>query len=111
MTYVPQRADLVWITFDPQLGHEQAGHRPALVLSLENYNRPTGLMVACPVTNQAKGFPFEVQIPVGSAITGVILVNHVRSMDWRVRGVEYADHLPDEIMGEVRGKLRALLGL
>ena len=83
--YVPQRGDAVWINFNPQAGHEQAGHRPAVVLSPGAYNDKTSLAILCPITNQVKGYPFEVAVPAGLDVTGVILADQVKSMDWRAR--------------------------
>ena len=83
--YVPARGDVVWITFNPQAGHEQAGRRPALVLSPSSYNRKVGLAILCPITSQVKGYPFEVTIPAGSNLGGVILSDQVKSLDWRIR--------------------------
>ena len=85
MASVPDRGHAIWLTFDPQAGHEQAGRRPAVVLSPAAYNRRIGLIVACPVTSQAKGYPFEVPLPPDSAVTGVILSDRLKSVDWRVR--------------------------
>lgn len=106
---IPRRGDLVWLDFNPQAGHEQAGRRPALILSPESYNRRTGLALACPITNQAKGYPFEVALPSGSPLSGVVLSDHVRSIDWRARRMERAGHADEDTIGEVRGKLAALL--
>ena len=83
--YIPKRGDVIWISLDPQAGHEQAGRRPALVLSPEVYNAPAGLALICPISNQAKGYPFEVQIPAGLSVTGVILADQLKSVDWQVR--------------------------
>ncbi|MCE2393826.1 endoribonuclease MazF [Candidatus Poribacteria bacterium] len=83
--YVPQRGDAIWINFNPQAGHEQAGRRPAVVLSPGGYNDKTSLVILCPITNQVKGYPFEVAIPAGLDVTGVILTDQVKSMDWRAR--------------------------
>ncbi len=105
---IPRRGDLVWLDFTPQAGHEQAGRRPAIILSPENYNRKTGLALACPITNQAKGYPFEVALPAGLPVTGVILSDHVRSIDWRTRRAERVGHADDDTLSEVCGKLTAL---
>lgn len=105
----PQRGDLVWIDFTPQAGHEQAGRRPALILSPKSYNRKTGLAIACPITSHAKGYPFEVPIPDGLPIMGVILADHIRSIDWRARHAERVGQATDETLAEVLGKLTALL--
>ena len=81
--FVPDAGDLVWLTFDPQAGHEQAGRRPALVLSPRSYNQKSGLALVCPVTNQVKGYPFEVPLPPGCGASGAILADHLKSLDWR----------------------------
>ncbi len=94
--YVPERGDVVWITLNPQAGHEQAGRQPAVVLSPSAYNGRVGLALLCPVTNQVKGYPFEVLIPEGLAVNGVILADQVKSLDWRVREAEFACSLPAE---------------
>jgi mRNA interferase MazF len=109
--YVPERGDLAWLTFDPQAGREQAGRRPALVLSPAPYNRRASLVLVCPVTNQAKGYPFEVTLPEGLSIAGVVLADHVKSADWAARRAEFAAKAPSEVMAEVTAKLRPLLGL
>jgi mRNA interferase MazF len=105
----PRRGDLIWLDFSPQAGHEQAGRRPALVLSPEGYNRKTGLAIACPITHRAKGYPFEVPLPAGLAIAGVVLSDHVRNIDWRARRAEPAGKADEETFAEVMGKLSALL--
>jgi mRNA interferase MazF len=107
--YVPARGDAVWVTFSPQAGHEQAGRRPAVVLSPLSYNGKVGLAILCPVTSQVKGYPFEVVIPPGSKLAGVVLADQVKSLDWRVRRAEFICKLPQETMAEVSGKLVALL--
>lgn len=107
--YVPDRGDFVWLTFDPQAGREQAGRRPALVLSPKTYNQKTSLALMCPVTSQVKGYPFETPIPAGSKIAGVVLSDHVKNLDWRARKASYADRAPQAVLAEVRGKLASLL--
>ena len=107
--YVPARGDVVWITFNPQAGHEQAGRRPAVVLSPSSYNDKVGLAILCPVTSQVKGYPFEVNIPSGSKLAGVVLADQVKSLDWRMRRAEFICKLPQVIMAEISGKLAALL--
>jgi mRNA interferase MazF len=109
--YVPERGDLVWLTFNPQAGREQAGRRPALVLSPAPYNRRASLALVCPITNQATGYPFEVALPAGLLISGVILADHVKSADWTARRAEFAAKVPSEVIAEVTVKLRPLLGL
>ena len=94
--YVPERGDVVWLSFNPQAGHEQAGRRPALVLSPSTYNGKVGLALFCPITNKAKGYPFEVVLPAGLAITGVILADQVKNLDWQVRQAEFICRIPDE---------------
>ena len=110
-TYVPDAGDLVWLTFDPQAGHEQRGRRPALILSPRGYNAKARLAVACPVTGQVKGYPFEVPLPSGGTIVGVVLADHVKNLDWHARRVEFAGSAPVEILTDVRERLRVLLGL
>lgn len=107
--YSPQRGDLIWLTFTPQAGHEQAGRRPALVLSPQNYNSKVGLALLCPVTNQVKGYPFEVALPDGLAVSGVVLADQVRSLDWQVRQAAFACVVPEAVLAEVRAKLMTLL--
>jgi mRNA interferase MazF len=107
--YVPQRGDVVWITLNPQEGHEQAGRRPAVVLSPEAYNGKVGLALLCPVTSQIKGYPFEVLMPAGLPIAGVILSDQVKSLDWRVRKAERICSLRMSELSEVLQKLSALL--
>jgi mRNA interferase MazF len=107
--YAPQRGDVVWITLNPQAGHEQAGRRPAVVLSPLAYNQKVGLAIFCPITSQEKGYPFEVRIPAGLAVTGVVLADQVKSLDWRARKAERMCALPAEVMDEVLGKLNVLL--
>jgi mRNA interferase MazF len=107
--YVPQCGDIVWITLNPQAGHEQAGRRPAVVLSPSSYNSKVGLAIFCPITNQTKGYPFEVLLPDGSPIAGAILSDQVKSLDWRARNVELICSLPAETIIEVLQKLGTLL--
>ena len=107
---MPDAGDLVWLTFDPQAGREQAGRRPALVLSPRIYNARSGLALACPVTSQVKGYPFEVAIPASVGASGVILADHVKSVDWKARHAELLGHCTDEVMDEVRARLAPLMG-
>jgi mRNA interferase MazF len=109
MSYIPERGDAVWINFNPQAGHEQAGRRPAIVLSPQSYNGKVGLCLLCPITNQVKGYPFEVAIPTGSGISGVILSDQVKSLDWRARNIVFIAHLPDAVTNEALKKLKSLL--
>lgn len=105
----PGRGDLVWLDFDPQLGHEQAGRRPALVLSGHRYNAATGLLIACPVTSQVKGYPFEVPLPVGLGVVGVVLADQVRVLDWRARRCTLIGAAPAEVVEAVLDVLVELL--
>ena len=107
--YIPARGDLVWLDFTPNAGHEQGGRRPGLVLSPFDYNRRVRLALVCPVTSRAKGFPFEVALPAGSPIGGVVLSDHVRSVDWRQRRVEPAGKVDGEILEQVIQRVEALL--
>ena len=107
--YVPAQGDAVWITLDPQAGHEQAGRRPALVLSPIAYNSRVGLAVLCPITSQVKGYPFEVALPDGLAVSGVALSDQVKSLDWRARKVSLICAVPEEVITQVLRRLNALL--
>jgi len=107
--YVPKRGDVVWLAFDPQAGHEQAGRRPALVLSPEAYNAKVGLALFCPITSQKKGYPFEVDIPAGLRVSGVVLADQVKSLDWRARDATLICELPAKTTAETLEKLGALL--
>lgn len=109
MPYVPERGDAVWISLNPQAGHEQAERRPAVVVSPRSYNGKVGLALLCPITSQVKGYPFEVPLPEGLGIGGVILADQVKSLDWRARRAEFAARLPVGTKAEVLGKLGALL--
>jgi mRNA interferase MazF len=111
VSYVPARGDAVWISFNPQAGHEQAGHRPALVLSPKAYNGKVGLALLCPITSQIKGYPFEVKIPDGLDVHGVILSDQVKSLDWRARNAELVCEVPEEAVREVLAKALTLLSL
>ncbi len=111
MAYVPERGDIVWLTFTPQAGHEQAGRRPAVVLSPAAYNGRVGLAVFCPITNQQKGYPFEVGLPDMLGVTGVILSDQVKSLDWRARNAVFVATLPRDVLYEVLQKLNTLVSL
>jgi mRNA interferase MazF len=108
--YVPDSGDVIWLTFDPQAGREQAGRRPALVLSPRIYNSRSGLALVCPITNQSKGYPFEVTVPSGHGTTGVVLSDHLKSVDWKALRAEKAGRCPSEAIDEVRARLAPLLG-
>ena len=107
--YVPDRGDMVWLEFTPQAGHEQAGRRPALVLSQQNYNERSSLALFCPITSRVRGYPFEVLLPASGSIKGVVLADQIRSQDWRARHARFAVRAAPQTMAEVEGKLGALL--
>ena len=107
--YVPQRGDAVWISLNPQAGHEQAGRRPAVVLSPAGYNGKVGLALCCPITSQVKGYPFEVLLPEGLGVSGVVLSDQMKSLDWRARRAEFISQLPEPTVTEVLAKARTLL--
>ena len=107
--FVPDRGQIVWLDFDPQAGREQAGRRPAFVLSPERYNRAAGLALFCPVTSRVKGYSFEVRPPDGLGVSGVVLADPVRSLDGRRRRAEFAAGAPDAVTEAVRQKVLALL--
>jgi mRNA interferase MazF len=107
--YVPERGDAVWITLDPQSGHEQAGRRPAVVLSPSAYNGRVGLALLCPITGQPKGYPFEVGIPDGMPVAGVVLADQIKSLDWRTRKASRICSLPSEVAQRVIEKINTLL--
>lgn len=108
-TYYPERGDLIWINFDPQAGHEQMGTRPALVLSPSAYNKKVGLAIICPITSQIKGYSFEVPIPAPCRITGAILADHVKSLDWKVRNARFGCVAPKGVLEDVVAKLETIL--
>ncbi len=108
--YVPERGDFVWINFSPQVGHEQSGKRPAIVLTEAEYNAKTGLMIACPITKHAKGYPFEVAVPKDSAVFGVVLSDHVKNLDWRGRNAEFVGKAGNELVAKVINTLGLLIG-
>jgi mRNA interferase MazF len=107
--YFPKRGDLVWLNFTPQSGHEQAGRRPALIISDDGYNRVVGMALACPITSQMKGYAFEVPLPHGSKVKGVVLADQVRSIDWRARQVEFIAKSSDDVLSQTLARLNALI--
>ncbi len=107
--YVPSRGDIIWLEFNPQTGHEQAGRRPVFVISPRQYNSKVGLGLFCPVTAKIKNYPFEVRIPDDLEIKGVILADQIKSLDWQVRKAELICKLPDEIFKEVYAKIKTLI--
>ncbi|MBN1185453.1 MAG: endoribonuclease MazF [Bacteroidales bacterium] len=106
--YIPEKGDLVWINFTPQSGHEQAGKRPAIIISPKLYNQRTSLCIACPVTSKIKGYPFEV-IVNGNNITGVVLVDQIKSLDWKAKGVSFIEKIKTACYKELEEKLQLLL--
>ncbi|GIO68468.1 endoribonuclease MazF [Paenibacillus cookii] len=107
--YIPDRGDLVWLQFNPQAGHEQAGRRPALVVSPAAYNGKVGLSLLCPITSRRKSYPFEVIIPQDLPIDGVILADQVKSLDWQSRQAMFICKVPPKILSEVISKLSLLI--
>ncbi|MSU64897.1 MAG: mRNA-degrading endonuclease [Opitutus sp.] len=99
----------VWLSFDPQAGHEQAGRRPAFVLSPESYNRKTGLFLACPVTTKSKSYPFEVPLPSDLSVAGVILADQIKSLDWKMRKAQYAAKAPAITIDDVVARILPLI--
>jgi mRNA interferase MazF len=108
--YVPERGDVMWLDFTPHSGHEQGGRRPALVVSPSNYNRKTGLALVFPITTHAKGYPFETPLPTGLKVTGVILSDHLKNLDWRSRRALFICRLDASILNDALAKLHALTG-
>lgn len=106
--YIPERGDFVMLNFNPQKGHEQSGHRPAIVISHRAYNAKTGLCLACPITNSIKGYPFEVAC-LSEKISGVILSDQVKNLDWKAREVSFKAKAKHEVMEELIGKLSTLI--
>lgn len=108
--YVPDSGDLVWLTFDPQAGHEQRGRRPALIISPRAYNSKSSLALLCPITNQSKGYPFEVSIPEGCGVSGVVLADQLKSVDWKAREARKIGTVPSSALDAVRERLAPLIG-
>jgi mRNA interferase MazF len=109
--HAPDRGDIVWVDFDPQAGHEQAGRRPALIISPRSYNQKVGLVLLCPITNQCKGYPFETPLPKGLKVAGVVLADQVKSMDWHARRAEFCCRAPAATVFDVIGKAQSLLAV
>jgi mRNA interferase MazF len=107
--FIPDKGDVVWLTFNPQAGREQAGRRPALILSPQQYNKRVGLCITCPITSQRKGYPFEVELPEKLSVSGVVLSDHIRNVDWKERQAEFIGKVPKAILEEVIAKLNTLL--
>lgn len=109
MSYVPEVGDIIWLEFDPQTGHEQAGHRPAVVLTPKSYNQVTGLLICCPLTTKVKGYPFEVEVT--GTPKNVALSDQVKSLDWRARNAKFKGKVSDEELVEIKEKIFLLLSL
>ena len=107
--YVPDTGDIVWLQFDPQAGHEQAGHRPALVLSPARYNAARGMMLCCPMTSRIKGYPFEVVVSIDPP--SAVLSDQIKSLDWRARQAEYKGKVPAAALAETLAKIKTLIGI
>ena len=107
--YVPERGDIVWLQFDPQAGHEQAGKRPALVISPSSYNGRVGLALLCPITSQEKGYPFEVVLPAELKVRGVVLADQIKSLDWQIRRAERVESVPRDVLDDAVAKIRVLI--
>jgi mRNA interferase MazF len=107
--YIPQRGDVVWLDFQPQAGREQGGRRPAVVLSNSNYNKVVGLAVFCPITSKIKGYPFEIALPINFPISGVVLVDQIKSMDWQKREAEFIGTLDNQTIERISGLLGKIL--
>ncbi|MGZ9586433.1 type II toxin-antitoxin system PemK/MazF family toxin [Paenibacillus marinisediminis] len=106
---IPKRGDLVTLNFNPQSGHEQAGRRPGLVLSPERFNEVTGFAVICPITSQQKGYPFEVELPEGLKVQGVILSDQIKNLDWKARELKIIDETPQDVVHQVLDRVRTFL--
>jgi len=109
VTYVPHRGDVVWIDLSPTVGHEQGGHRPLLVLSPVAYNERTDLLLGCPITSRVKGYIFEVPVPAGMSVRGVVLADQIRCVDWRFRRVQFIGKLPQPLVEAVQNEVEALI--
>jgi len=109
--YVPDSGDLVWLDFDPQAGREQAGRRPAVVLSPIYFNKKTSVAYACPITSKVKGYRFQVLIPPGLPVHGAVLCEHLRSLDWRIRNAAFLGRMPEAVLAQVREVVRTIAGI
>ena len=105
----PERGDVVWLQFNPQTGSEQAGHRPALVISPKSYNQRVGLALVCPITSRIKGYPFEVELPREMEMEGAILCDQIKSLDWRIRSAKRIGSVPPPVMQEITARILALV--
>jgi mRNA interferase MazF len=109
--YVPEKGDIIWLNFNPQIGHEQSGRRPALVISPQEYNQKTDLAILYPITSHVKGYPFEVKIPDDLEIKGVILSDQIKNLDWKIREAEFICKLPRMSFSETINKISVLINL
>lgn len=107
--YIPERGDIIWLDFSPQLGREQRGRRPAIVLSHKIYNEKTDLSIICPVTTKIKGYPFEIHLPQNSKTQGVIISDQIKSLDWKYRNAEFIEKLTPEIIEAVLAKIKLII--
>jgi mRNA interferase MazF len=107
--YIPDRGDIVWLDFNPQPGHEQYGRRPALVITSRKYNSKSNLAIFCPITNRGKNYPFEVRIPEESGVSGLILSDQIKNLDWNARNIEFICQLPKNALEETLSKINALI--
>lgn len=108
VNYIPDRGDAVWLNLEPHRGHEQAGRRPAFVISPASYNSKVGLALFCPITSKEKGYPFEVKVPDEFEVKGVILSDQIKSLDWQVRNATFICKLPSSVLREVSNKIKVL---
>lgn len=107
--YAPSRGEIVWLQFEPQAGHEQSGRRPAVIISPREYNQKAGLCLCCPVTSKAKGYPFEVELPAGMKVEGVVLCDQLKSLDWKARNAVTIGTLPGRSLKEIQARILALV--
>ena len=107
--YVPNRGDIVWLDFDPRTGKEQAGHRPAIVISPKEFNALSSLVFVCPITSKVKGFSFEVPLTEETKTEGVVLIHHLRSVDWKTRKIQFIEPAPVSVIDEVCARLKPLI--
>ncbi|MBN1925291.1 MAG: endoribonuclease MazF [Prolixibacteraceae bacterium] len=108
--YIPQRGDIIWLNFEPQTGKEQKGRRPAVVLSNSSYNLIVGLVICCPITSKIKGYPFEVILPANLPVSGVVLADQVKSLDWKKREAEFIGELDDSLLEKISGLFIKIIG-
>lgn len=108
--YIPKKGDLITLSFDPQTGHEQKGRRPALVVSNDLFNRHTRLAIVCPITNSDRGFPFHLAVPSASSLTGFVMVEQVKSVDYAMRGAKFVERAPSEFVADVLNLIDACIG-